>query len=472
MSTFELALVTPAFLAGSAQGEADCDLRGATLRGQLRWWWRTMHTGHLDPTTLRRLEAAVWGSSSQGSAIRLNLQSGNNALPRQFDFKTSNENSNFLGRNGIQIENRPKTVQGIYYCSFGTGQERHQGQERPARWFRQPGSTWRLRIGARPTYAAPAADAKPVPIPARDVARQAAAALFLLTRYGGVGAKGRKGFGSLADTPIEGIGSIEDCRLLAGEFRNLSGIGNTPPAQCRAAPSLELMSTPLIVPTRWTNAWFALNRIGEAMQDFAKTGKHQLWKSALGIPRRSDHREAIGGNLKPTIQIPNFKEGTLTRHAAPIHYHVARSGGTLEVRLVTFLSPHLPDEETSKRRLGELRSAIANRIQERADIGGTAGLFPEIPASTPPAADGTPRVGGRVRAELVEEKTKHGGWKAKDLTSGQVRAIQNTARVPSDKKAGDIVELEVPNNAEFKWPVSKPPVPVPPPRYGGPRGRR
>ena len=37
--TCELKLVTPAFLAGGDQQKADCDLRPATLRGLLRWWW-------------------------------------------------------------------------------------------------------------------------------------------------------------------------------------------------------------------------------------------------------------------------------------------------------------------------------------------------------------------------------------------------------------------------------------------------
>ena len=45
-----LTLATPAFLAGAKQERDDCNLRPATLRGLLRWWWRTMHVAHLrDP---------------------------------------------------------------------------------------------------------------------------------------------------------------------------------------------------------------------------------------------------------------------------------------------------------------------------------------------------------------------------------------------------------------------------------------
>lgn len=72
-----LELATPAFLAGALQREEDCDLRGATLRGQLRWWWRTMHAGHLEPRLLRRLESAIWGAASEGSAAQIALVPAN-----------------------------------------------------------------------------------------------------------------------------------------------------------------------------------------------------------------------------------------------------------------------------------------------------------------------------------------------------------------------------------------------------------
>ncbi|HID23393.1 MAG TPA: type III-B CRISPR module RAMP protein Cmr6, partial [Planctomycetaceae bacterium] len=70
-----LELVTPAFLAGAEQHGDDakdgCDLRPATLRGLLRWWWRTLHAGFLDVRTLQRLEASLWGDTRSGGAVRI-----------------------------------------------------------------------------------------------------------------------------------------------------------------------------------------------------------------------------------------------------------------------------------------------------------------------------------------------------------------------------------------------------------------
>ncbi|MGH7067934.1 MAG: type III-B CRISPR module RAMP protein Cmr6 [Acetobacteraceae bacterium] len=480
---FDLTLVTPAFLAGGAQEKEDCDLRGATLRGQLRWWWRAMHAAHLEPAILRRLEASIWGASSAGSAVRLSLEPGSNPEPCRFEYNRERDGA-FLQANGIQrtalqapaIDGR-KTTQGLFYAAYGAGKEISAGREKPGRWLLQPGSTWRLKLGARPSKCPPGDNVARVEIKAETVLRQATAALFLLTRFGGVGAKARKGFGSFDDTPIDGIASIDDCKRAARELRSLCGLGA---AAYRDAPSLELMSAPVLVQTKWTNAWFALNRIGEAMQAYAKTGKHQAWKSALGLPRKSDCAEADNKELRPKASIPHFREelkgGRLGRHAAPIHYHVARSEGTLELRLVAFTSPHLPDEATSKERLDALRAHVAPLLRNWANAGGTSPFFPKpavrAPKPVAPVAThsgGGPIIGGRIRAELLAEKTKGGGWKAKDLVSGQIRSIQNTARVPADRKPGDKVELEVPNSSEWKYPVPPPPAPPPPRRPGGRR---
>jgi CRISPR-associated protein Cmr6 len=157
-----LELVTPAFLAGALQQRDDCDLRGATLRGQLRWWWRTMHAGHLDPRLLRRLETAIWGAAGEGSAVQLSLEPVQPRDPGQFP------GGGALG-----------------YLAYGMGEAQ--------RLVKPAGSKWRLAITARTAeFRRDPKSKKPdAPITGDIVLRQACAALCLLTRYGGVGAKGR-----------------------------------------------------------------------------------------------------------------------------------------------------------------------------------------------------------------------------------------------------------------------------------------
>jgi CRISPR-associated protein Cmr6 len=69
-----LELTTPAFLAGPHQRADDCELRAATLRGLLRWWWRTFHAGFMEVATLRALEGALWGDTTKGGAVRVEVE--------------------------------------------------------------------------------------------------------------------------------------------------------------------------------------------------------------------------------------------------------------------------------------------------------------------------------------------------------------------------------------------------------------
>src|ERR1051325_893624 len=89
---FTLELAPPAFLAGPDQADPKgCRLRPSTLRGMLRWWWRTMHAGHVSPADLRRLEAAVWGNTKIGGAARFTIEAApNNQAPLSFHPKAIN----------------------------------------------------------------------------------------------------------------------------------------------------------------------------------------------------------------------------------------------------------------------------------------------------------------------------------------------------------------------------------------------
>ena len=53
------------------------------------------------------------------------------------------------------------------------------------------------------------------------------------------------------------------------------------------------------------------------------------------------------------------------------------------------------------------------------------------------------KVGVVVEGVLLEEKTRKGGWKARETASGLAGAIQNTQAVPFDAKPGDAVKLKI-----------------------------
>ena len=89
-----------------------------------------------------------------------------------------------------------------------------------------------------------------------------------------------------------------------------------------------------------------------------------------------------------------------------------------------------------------------------------------------PAARSSPRNYGRtdseivseaarVEAELLEEKTRKGGWKAKHSDSGLEGPIQDSHNVPADAEPGQRIELTVASvsvrEMAFKW--AEPPSP-------------
>jgi CRISPR-associated protein Cmr6 len=294
-----LQLVTPAFLAGAFQKAEDCDLRGATLRGQLRWWWRTMHAGHLDPRLLRRLESAIWGTAGEGSAVQLAIVAQENRAPQTF---------------------RERATSPLGYLAYGM--QAQPPERRDPRNTKPAGSAWDLVLTARtgqfrrdPKSKDPDSTVSP-----DAVLRQACAALWLMTRYGGVGAKGRKGFGSLFDVPVDGVTTLDHCTRLGASLRRELGLAAGNPDF--RAPCLERMR-PSEIKLRQPEPYPALADIATAYRDFIKP-RDVGERSPLGLPR-AGNRVDMGAPA-----------GRVTRHATTIHFHVARAGDSLLLRTAGF----------------------------------------------------------------------------------------------------------------------------------------
>ena len=478
---FDLKLVTPAFLAGASQQQDDCDLRPATLRGLLRWWWRTMHAAHLDRATLKRLETAVWGDAQEGSPVRIAVDVVEGQAPAHYDHKDRfRPKDEFKRQNDLQDPPNGKTTQGLFYASYGMD----DGREGKKRYYRLEGSRWRVMVTAR------TGRFKEICLPPRQIMEQATAALWLLCRFGGVGSKGRKGFGSFEDIQIEGITSVEDCRNLGQGFRGSCRVssGETP------SPVLERIKT-LETQTPWRNPWTALDQLGFAIQAFAQKYAHREEKKALGLPRNiHGPRNSPMGHQKPATHEPpkklSAKEGK--RHAAPVLYHLARAdAGQLLIRVTAFPSHYLPSFDESERMLSELLdfldTELKRRIQNQATIGQRGGgsqqsgrgggqrlvnrSHREEVVDRPSRDPGLPKTNERVEAELLTEKTKNGGWKAKHIDSGLQGPIQDNQNAPAEAKPGQRWTLTVAFAKEkeiaFKWAK-----PTPPKKTSGPRGQR
>lgn len=317
----ELELVTPAFLAGAGRTREDCDLRPATLRGVLRWWWRTLHAGFLEPAALRALETAIWGSAEVGGAVRIGVEAvfGQNAQqPKPGDF-------------------RPNT--GLGYIGYGVQR----------RWYQPDGARWRVRLGARESRFTPSGATNAQRLPAEAVLGQAQVALWLLCHFGGAGSKARKGFGSFAVPAAMEAWKLEGAFEMAARFREAAAVGGA--ASLSQSASFEwMMDDEIELQAR--DAWHALEKVGLAYQRAIKAIEPKRNRRALGLPR----------NQKlPPEEVARFVTGkhVADRHASPLHLHVEPKGRGWMVRATVFPSLELPADPT-----GEASEALLEQVLE------------------------------------------------------------------------------------------------------------
>jgi CRISPR-associated protein Cmr6 len=455
-SSATLELVTPAFLAGAAQEQADCVLRPATLRGLLRWWWRTLHAGFVDVGTLRRLEAAVWGNTHAGGAIRLTLEPLEIAGPFSFDRKF------VVAANKLPKPPNNKTAQGLTYHSYGMDETKGR------RCFLAPGSRWRIRLTARGSHYQPAAGEKDTVaaprLSAQQVLEQAQAALWLLCHFGGVGSKARKGFGSFKDPAELSALNLEKCTELAAAFRKDCRLENKPfDANLAESPAWAQQIPFADIPTNWTNYWVALDQLGDAVQRFAQAMKHDLEKKGLGLPR----------NVKPPTK-NSFKPGAPVaksgRHSGPVWFHLAAdASATLRVRVTVFPARQLPDLTKSRALLQRLLTHLDADLKARVAVHGGKKSLPAANATSPTpqvgaalsqaTAGGKPKANDRVAAVIVEDPKKKDRIFARHIASGLVGPIQNSPDMPASSRAlGQEVTLIVASlsfdgkQIAFRWP--------------------
>jgi CRISPR-associated protein Cmr6 len=389
-----LELVTPAFLAGATHDGSDCELRPATLRGLMRWWWRTLHAGYVDVGTLRRLETAIWGDAQRGGAVRIEVVSDNDSpfevapcpIKEYRDGKLV-PSSQFESAHGLEPTPR-NTTQPLFYVSYGMDEIMRVDNERQRRqrWCVWPGAKWQVRLIARTGTYSGGDSRSQNRIPQTQVLEQAVAATWLLCHFGGVGSKCRKGFGSLSFSLAEWALTLDDCRASASALRQYLRIGSSEFDESAAeSPAIAQLLSPfdgttprgvIEVATSWKDAWYALHQLGSTLQAFAQAppstghGKHCEAKISLGLPRQihGPLREPLGHQDSATWTRPLRLRGPKgDRHASPIFCHFDRdAGGGLLVRIAAFPSKYLPDLAKSRKLLGQLLQFAQCDLAERA----------------------------------------------------------------------------------------------------------
>lgn len=189
--------------------------------------------------------------------------------------------------------------------------------------------------------------------------------------------------------------------------------------------------------------------------------------------------ESLSSSLCLDVMTPHHKNWQLgpdnegfappTDFDSPTPISFLSVSGAFDIRL-SWRGPR--DDEHVARPWLELASKLLTEALAEWGVGGkTNSGYGRLGESKPPrtrasvqkgapaAPRKVPNAGAWVEVELLEERTKKGGWKAKHAESGLEGPINNSGDVPNDKKAGDRVELVVASANQqgiaFRYPTPK-----------------
>ena len=175
-------VVTPLFL-GGAEPSKRCELRTASIKGALLFWWRALQP-KLKLAELRRLEGSMWGSSDDGQSKWLLDARPEALLPGQD--KGLDPGRAYLAGQGLARLSRAETGQmGRPHRPFADGAHGPKPFE-STRPYLRPGGRIHLRAFRRRESAGAETEAAAI----RD-------ACCALATFGGLGSRSRRGFGSL-----------------------------------------------------------------------------------------------------------------------------------------------------------------------------------------------------------------------------------------------------------------------------------
>jgi CRISPR-associated protein Cmr6 len=179
------------------------------------------------------------------------------------------------------------------------------------------------------------------------------------------------------------------------------------------------------------------------------------------------------GALRLDVMTPHHpkwqtNEAPPTDFDSPVPVTFLSVAGTFDVRISWSGPAHTPPEKAkgwTDFAMEILREALAEWGVGAKTSSGYGRLVPpaSLAGARPRSSTGAskpkvlPKPGDRVEAQLLEERTKKGGWRALHAPTGLSGPIQNSGQVPVEKKAGDTLELIVASATErgidFRYPT-------------------
>jgi hypothetical protein len=320
---------------------------------------------------------------------------------------------------------------------------------------------WQLRMQVRSSSLGQSKSA----ISAEDVLKQAEMALWLLSHYGSIGSRGRKGFGSIQIEGESSIGTLDDAKLAASSLRIKLELNNNYNTTLLESSSFLHTSTitgtvNISAPTGET----AIETVGAAYAFVSASYKHNEAKASLGLPRKlhgpKPYDELLPHQTVYSYQRPIFlgKAGRNqdsamnARYSSPIHLHLQRIGSnSWQVNWVAFPSVDLPTLDQSASFLTDFCNAFDSKLTSARSV-----LSPEQPNYSTPSQT----VQGFVRTTvtilaIIEVATKQ-HYKVQEEGNPKTGMLVNGVAPKTPPTIGDQVNVyrsttSDPNSPSYRW---------------------
>lgn len=249
--TYPCKLVTPLYGGGVRAGEVDRDMpiRAASIRGQLRFWWRVACGPFASSKDMFAREAAIWGGIAEAgpSASKVRVQIPNVGVLDLAAAHAYLPNNKKPGELRSMPDLAPWADGYALFSAQGKLAKNRQEVEEDPKVLAKPGTTFdlALQVGAKLTDGQRA---------------EVLNALRWWASFGGIGARTRRGLGAIKvekrlDPVTEGevaacggqlavrapvAGPTEAWKVAVGrlkDFRQLKGIGRNPPGSDTKSPA-------------------------------------------------------------------------------------------------------------------------------------------------------------------------------------------------------------------------------------------
>lgn len=278
---FKCEIVTPMFLAGADRRTPE--LRSASIKGALRFWWRAMH-GHLPTRDLHKQEAALFGGVGDNpQKSRIIIRTSQQLLKSE---KTLFPEANYY----VTTKGQRRSINLLEYLAYGTYDYNKQSK---------------VNQFNRGYYSVKQKFDIIVSMPDEPIINKSVFhSLFLISIFGGLGARNRNGYGRFYVEDLQNNSDYVDLILFIKSLKK----GNRADYTC-FSNDIKLLQT-----NKSYYSW------SDTLSELAKAYKSA--RETLDKPHCGDNRQYISSPL----MIDKVNHSFLPRHSKPYFFGILKNG--------------------------------------------------------------------------------------------------------------------------------------------------